>query len=217
MDTKIIGIILLICAGLVFQYGYNDFMDSFFSPEVKLKSTIENDINTSLAQENAENKSNIHHVKFVYRSTDALNFLKKHPPQFQINKEGKIWLEVEVLDLQDNETPGFITQISVFDLKTKNKISEFGQTYYYRDFDKDFKLKITEANPTPENQSASETKEMKNHSAESANEKAPAKLAKETNSESSKVKSDTKNQKLEKTLKDPTSDFKKTSKSEVKN
>lgn len=152
MDTKIIGIILLICAGLVFQYSYDDFMDSFFSPEVKLKSTIEKDINTSLAEESKETKnnaSNIHHVKFVYRSTDALNFLKKHPPQFQTNKDGSIWLEVEVLDLQDNETPGFITQISVFDIKSKNKISEFGQTYYYKDFDKDFKLRITEVSPTP--------------------------------------------------------------------
>lgn len=152
MDTKIIGIILLICAGLVFQYSYDDFMDSFFSPEVKLKTTIEKDINTSLAQEGEETKnnvSNIHHVKFVYRSTDALNFLKKHPPQFQTNKDGSIWLEVEVLDLQDNEAPGFITQISVFDIKSKNKISEFGQTYYYKDFDKDFKLRITEVSPTP--------------------------------------------------------------------
>lgn len=145
MDTKIVGVILLFCAVLIFQYSYDDFMDSFFSPEVKLKSTIEKDINQSLSTEASENKSNIHHVKFVYRSTDALNFLKKHPPQFQTNKEGKIWLEVEVLDLQDTEVPGFITQISVFDLKTQNKVSEFGQTYYYKDFDKDFKLKTTEA------------------------------------------------------------------------
>ena len=145
-------------------------MDSFFSPEVKLKSTIENDINNSLSQESVENKSNIHHVKFVYRSTDALNFLKKHPPQFQINKEGKIWLEVEVLDLQDNETPGFITQISVFDLKTKNKISEFGHTYYYKDFDKDFKLKITETSPTPEEKSTPENNEAKRKSADSVKE-----------------------------------------------
>lgn len=150
MDTKIIGIILLVCAGLVFQYGYEDFMDSFFSPEVKLQTTIEKDINSSLVQESKDNKSNVHHVKFVYRSTTALSFLKKHPPQFQTNKEGRIWLEVEVLDLDDNETPGFITQISVFDIQSKNKISEFGQTYYYKDFDKDFKLRITEASPTPE-------------------------------------------------------------------
>lgn len=157
MDTKIIGIILLICAGLVFQYSYDDFIDSFFSPEAKLKNTIEKDINTSLGQESAENKVNIHHVKFIYRSTDALNFLKKHPPQFQTNKEGNIWLEVEVLDLQDNGAPGFITQTSVFNLKTKNKISEFGQTYYYKDFDKGYLLKIAETGPAPENQPVSET------------------------------------------------------------
>jgi len=146
MNTKIIGIILLACAALVFQYSYDDFLSGFFSPEAKLKSTIENDISDSLTKENSENKSNIHHVKFVYRSNDALTFLKKHPPQFQTNKDGKIWLEVEVLDLQDNEVPGFITQISVFELSSKNKISEFGQTYYYKDFDKDFKLKISESN-----------------------------------------------------------------------
>lgn len=74
---------------------------------------------------------------------DAMNFLKKHPPQFQTNKDGNIWLEVEVLDIQDDENPGFITQASIFDIESKNKIGEFGQTYYYKDFDKDFKLKIS--------------------------------------------------------------------------
>jgi hypothetical protein len=148
MDTKIIGIILLLCAGFIFQYSCDDFMDTFFSPEVKLKSTIEKDINTSLAKEIEESKGDIHHVKFVYRSTDALRFLKKHPPQFHTNKDGGIWLEVEVLDLQEEENPGFITQISVFEVKTNNKISEFGQTYYYKDFDKDFILKLAEATPT---------------------------------------------------------------------
>jgi hypothetical protein len=143
---KIIGIILLACAGLIFQYSYTDIMESFFSPEVKLKSAIERDITKSLTRESPKIMSNIHHVKFIYRSIDALNFLKKKPPQFQMNKSGKIWLEVEILDLQDNEAPGFITQISVFDLKTQNKISEFGQTYYYKDFDKHFKLKISDTN-----------------------------------------------------------------------
>src|SRR5207253_4558591 len=120
METKVIGIILLICAALIFQYSYDDFMDSFFSPSIKLKTRIEKDISGSLEKEAPEIKSNIHHVQFVYRSKGAHEFLKKHQPQFQTNKDGKIWLEVEILDLSDNESPGFITQTSVFDIKTKN-------------------------------------------------------------------------------------------------
>lgn len=150
METKIIGVILLICAALIFQYSYDDFMDSFFSPGVKLKATIEKDISKSLSKETPENQSNIHHVKFVYRSTTALEFLKKHPPQFHTNKNGKVWLEVEVLDLQDNEEPSFITQISVFDVKSQNKISEFGETYHFKDFDKDFKVKVSDTPSSPE-------------------------------------------------------------------
>lgn len=167
MDTKIIGIILLVCAGLVFQYGYEDFMGSFYSPEVKLKSIIEKDIHASLSQEVKEADSNIHHAKIVYRSNNALSYLSKNPPQFKTNEKGNVWLEVEVLDLEDNEAPGFITQISVFDLKTKNKISEFGQTYHYKDYDKNFKLIITEAsqpaaiNKALESNDSKENKELK--------------------------------------------------------
>ena len=155
METKIIGIILLICAGLIFQYSYDEFMGAFFSPSVKLKSTIEKDITKSLEIQAPENKSKLHHVKFSYRSKDAHDFLKKHPPQFQTNKSGTIWLEVEVLDLPDEENPGFITQTSIFDLKTKNKIGEFGETYYIKDFDKNTKIRLM-AKTTP-----AETKEVK--------------------------------------------------------
>jgi len=161
METKIIGIILLICAALIFQYSYDDFMDAFFSPSIKLKTTIERDIKKSVGAEISVNQlkdqTNIHHVKFSYRSRDAYEFLKKHPPQIQTSDKGTIWLEVEVLDLQDENTPGFITQVSVFDLKTKNKISEFGETYYMKDFDKNIKVEVP-AKP--------ETKEAKEKTSE---------------------------------------------------
>lgn len=164
MDTKIIGIILLVCAGLVFQYSYDDFLASFFSPAAKLKSSIESDISKSLSEEIPETKSDIHHIKFVYRSMEAMNFLKKYPPQFQTNKDGKIWLEVEVLDLQDNESPGLITQTSIFDIKSKNKIGEFGQTYYYKDFDKNFRIKIPD--PSTETKTSIEKENSRSESKE---------------------------------------------------
>lgn len=140
MDTKIIGIILLACAAIIFQYSYDDFLSAFFSPSTKLKRAIEEDITNSLTGDTLKNTHDLHHVKIKFRSNNAHEFLKKHPPQFQTKKEGKVWLEIEVLDLDDNENPGFITQISVFDIKSGNKISEFGQTYYLRNYDKDFQI-----------------------------------------------------------------------------
>jgi hypothetical protein len=164
METKIIGIVLLICAALIFQYSYDDFIDVFFAPSVKLKTTIEKDINKAIEVQASQSILNIHHVKFSYRSKDAYEFLKKHPPQIQTSDKGTIWLEVEVLDLQDEATPGFITQVSVFDLKTKNKISEFGETYYMKDFDKNINLEIP-------------TKKADSKEVELKNEKVPAEMA----------------------------------------
>jgi len=142
METKIIGLILLICAALIFQYSYDDVVENYFSPAVKLKKTIEKDITKSLDAQAPRSKGDIHHVKFSFRSTEAQEFLKKPPPNFQTNKNGNVWLEVEVLDLSDEENPGFITQTSVFDLRTKNKIAEFGETYYIKDFDSGAKVII---------------------------------------------------------------------------
>lgn len=159
MDTKIIGLLLLICAGLIFQYSYQDFAEDFFSPNVKLKKVIEGDISKSLQEQTQKSISNLHHLEVKYRSPTAEEFLKKHPFNFQTNKEGTVWMEVEVLDLQDEENPGFITQTSVFDLKTKNKISEFGQTYYFKDFDKNMKVKTV--SKAPENPANSPNKKSK--------------------------------------------------------
>lgn len=147
METKIIGLILLICAALIFQYSYEEAIGVYFSPAVKLKTTIEKDITKSLETQAPQTKGDIHHVKFSFRSAEAQEFLKKHPPKFQTNKKGNVWLEVEVLDLSDDENPGFITQTSVFDLRTKNKIAEFGETYYMKDFDKGAKVLI-KSSPT---------------------------------------------------------------------
>lgn len=139
MESKIIGLLLLVCAGIVFQYGYEDLMEGFYPPNTKLQKTIEKDIKKTLTEEANSKKAAIHHVKFVYRSKDAHDFLKNHAPEFQTSENGGLWLEVEVLDLDDIENPGFITQTSVFDIKTKNKISEFGKTYYLKDYDQNYK------------------------------------------------------------------------------
>lgn len=140
METKILGLILLVCAAIIFQYSFSDIMEEYFSPEAKIKERIEKDIAYSLETQPSNSKNEVHHVKINFRSLGVREFLKEHPPKIQTNKNGSIWLEVEVLDLPDPENPGFITQTSVFDLRTKNKIAEFGETYYLKDFDKSGKI-----------------------------------------------------------------------------
>jgi hypothetical protein len=142
MDTKIIGIILLICAGILFRYNFEDFLE-MFSPNEKLKTAIIRDTENSLKQLSQNSKSDIkpviQHLELRYRSKDAHELLKNHRPSFTTKKDGKIWIEIEILDLPDNDNPGLITQTSVFDTETNNKISEFGQTYFYKDFGADKK------------------------------------------------------------------------------
>lgn len=129
MDTKIIGLVLLICAGLLFYQSYDDFIDSYFSPAAKLQAKIEKDIAQNIHVHHPESESEIRRVVVKYHSEEAHAFFKKHQPKFKINPDGKIWLEIEMIDVPDEENPGILTQTSVFDVKTNNKIGEFGSTY----------------------------------------------------------------------------------------
>ncbi len=136
MDLKIIGFVLLLCSALLIHYGYEDALSGFLSAEKKLQLKIEKDTVQNLNQKKNQTQSNIHHVDLKYRSKIAHDFLQNHQPKFETSKFGNIWIEMEVIDLPDQESPGLITQVSVFDMKTNNKISEFGQTYYLKDFKK---------------------------------------------------------------------------------
>jgi hypothetical protein len=44
--------------------------------------------------------------------------------------------EIEVIDLPDEQKPGFIFQVSLIDMKSKNKIFEIGRTYYFNELNK---------------------------------------------------------------------------------
>ncbi|MBK9323841.1 MAG: hypothetical protein IPM97_13005 [Bdellovibrionaceae bacterium] len=134
MDTKIIGLILLFCSALLIHYEYENVFFSFLAPEKKLQSKIEKDTLTNLKQVRPKHQLSIHHVELSYRSKVAHEFLQKHQPKFETTKNGSVWIEIEVIDLPDQVNPGIITQTSVFDMKTNNKISEYGQTYYLKNF-----------------------------------------------------------------------------------
>jgi hypothetical protein len=75
-------------------------------------------------------------VEYKMGSFLAKSLLGDLRPHFPQNKEGNGHLEVEVLDLPDETNPGFILQVSLFDLKSKNKIFEVGRSYTMNDLNK---------------------------------------------------------------------------------
>ncbi|WP_295905998.1 hypothetical protein [uncultured Bdellovibrio sp.] len=75
-------------------------------------------------------------VEFRMNSELARAILGKQRPHIQRVKDGKSYLELEVMDLPDEENPGVIIQASLFDIKSKNKIFEIGRTYTMNDLNK---------------------------------------------------------------------------------
>ncbi|MEK2644487.1 hypothetical protein [Bdellovibrio sp. BCCA] len=75
-------------------------------------------------------------VEFRMNSELARAILGKQRPHIQRVKDGKSYLELEVMDLPDEENPGIIIQASLFDIKSKNKIFEIGRTYTMNDLNK---------------------------------------------------------------------------------
>lgn len=56
--------------------------------------------------------------------------LKVFTPKIPTSKE-EYEAEVEVIDLPDENNPGFILQVSLLDIKTRNKVFEIGRSYYF--------------------------------------------------------------------------------------
>lgn len=77
--------------------------------------------------------SHIATVEYRNGSELARAILGKAKPGIQRVKEGTAYLEVEIMDLPDEENPGIILQMSLFDIKSKNKIFEIGRTYTMND------------------------------------------------------------------------------------
>lgn len=80
--------------------------------------------------------SSIATVEIRMNSELAKALLGKQRPSIQRVREGKAFLELEVMDLPDEENPGLIVQASLFDIKSKNKIFEIGRTYTMNDLNK---------------------------------------------------------------------------------
>ncbi|WP_210415560.1 hypothetical protein [Bdellovibrio sp. NC01] len=118
--------------------------------------------------------SHIATVEYRNGSELARAILGKAKPGIQRVKEGTAYLEVEIMDLPDEENPGIILQMSLFDIKSKNKIFEIGRTYTMND--------LNHQTPPPEAQQQGGNKVQQGQQAPTQNQQAnPQQNAAETN------------------------------------
>jgi hypothetical protein len=136
--TKLLGLVLLMIA-VTLVIKNNGFFAPRPSPTEILNLQIVSDIKHSMQENGIPESNGIHHVKLQFRSHLAHQTLAKQQPNFDTNPNGKIWLEIELLDVPDTKPPEFLTQTSVFDSKTNNKIAEFAHAYRIEDQHVQFK------------------------------------------------------------------------------
>lgn len=143
MIYKLIGTLVILSAGvlafLIVQDGpTGNFIRTGKSsesciqltPAQQLVKLINDDID-NLKREGQLPKqwNSIATIEYKVRSDLARTLLGSEKLTLQRVKEGAFFLEVEVLDMPDENDPGIILQMSLKDIKTKNKIFEIGRTY----------------------------------------------------------------------------------------
>lgn len=147
---KKIGLILLLLAVILFGYlalttwqQSDEYVWLNASPSKRLVLLVEKDLRHLYVQKSLPPEwQNIKLVAYKTNSSNLENLLSKEKPRLKIHGvEAKknspdLQAEVEVLEMPDEQNPGFIFQISLFDLKSQNKVFEIGRTYYFSDLEK---------------------------------------------------------------------------------
>lgn len=146
--TKTLGFLIVAAAGFIAGLALKD---DLMLPEKATTSAIHHQLTPAeltvlmidkdfhqlgLDKQLPEAWMNIKTVEYKMGSFLAKSLLGELRPHFPQKQDGNGHLEVEVLDLPDESNPGFILQVSLFDLKSKNKIFEVGRSYTMADLNK---------------------------------------------------------------------------------
>ncbi len=155
MIYKILGSIVIVCAvvlgaSVVYQEGlwpvsqkkanigqseHNICIEK--TPSEQLRNLIEKDFATLHTQKELPTQwDQIGQVKIIRNSNLANAILGKFNPTFKTLENGSFYLEIELIDLEEDSNPGIILQASLFDKKTENKIFEIGRTYTMNNLNK---------------------------------------------------------------------------------
>jgi hypothetical protein len=140
MGQKLLGITII---GVAIFLGYATMSGKLSFEEKKCESLTPAQQLTNLINQDFTELAKSHQlppewakigsVQYVIDSDLAKAFLGKRRPQIQRVKNGGYFLEMQFMDLNDNENPGFIIQASLIDIKSKNKIFEIGRTYFFEE------------------------------------------------------------------------------------
>ncbi|WP_413575617.1 hypothetical protein ACLVWU_14790 [Bdellovibrio sp. HCB290] len=165
MIYKIIGTLVILAAGVLAFLIVQDNPTANFikgtkasqenciqlTPAQQLVKLINDDISELKKSGQLPKEWNsIATIEYQVRSDLARTLLGSEKLTLQRVKEGNYYLEVEVLDMPDEKDPGIILQMSLKDIKTKNKFFEIGRTYLMSTLNR--QSPPTEPTPTPKQQ-----------------------------------------------------------------
>lgn len=139
MTTKLLGAIIFLGLGFMICKATTDSESKMpttssaciqKTPAQQLANLIESDFQNLAKMDKLPLEwFSISKVETRVSSQLANAILGQERPNFKRIKEGSNYLEIEIMDMPDEINPGIIVQVSLFDIKSKNKIFEIGRTY----------------------------------------------------------------------------------------
>ncbi len=154
MFLRVFGAVLIVLALAILFYSFspfalhfsNDYEWKTANPSKRISILVQRDF-ASLSKDEALPPAwnQIKKVSFHFHSNITKALMGTELPDIRTpesNKKTKskdaiqLAAEVEIIDLPDEESPGFIFQVSLFNTQTKNKVFEIGRTYLFKDLNK---------------------------------------------------------------------------------
>ena len=142
MKNQILGFgLICVAAALLWTIGLTDI---FNKRKLGPPATFGEYISRDLAQSYKDGSlppqwGLIQKIKYRDLSEANKQIIQKDELAIPTQPAGQYELEIETLDVSDDQKPKIILQMSLFDMRSNNKIWELGKTYSYEQFTSQFK------------------------------------------------------------------------------
>lgn len=127
---KILGLIAIVAGLSVIAFTYKDFKWNFADDQTRFIELFEGDL-ADLKEKNLlpPEWESIKEVVFQSTSPQTESWIKNYAPNINKNPQGKLKLEVIVIDWSEDPARGGMAQMSLIDLTSGNKTWELTRTY----------------------------------------------------------------------------------------
>lgn len=143
---RVFGLLIFLLAIGLAYFTYDQFSEEFTwvtaSPSQRIILLVQKDFQ-KLTKEHAvpPEWNQISKVTYIMNSPVTESLMGESRPELSLSPNDRTSIignlnyeaEVEVIDIPDEKNPGFILQISLLNIKTKNKIFEIGRSYYFKE------------------------------------------------------------------------------------